>query len=244
MFHIFMSEIIKLKRSYIGYIHIATMIIYPVLLSVLLGLNRYIKTKQTIMVDFFIIISIASPVMISILAAMFNDREVKAGEYKNELSTPYHPVNVIQIQILFYIILYFCEITLSFVIYWIILRLFFNVMFLPFYYCILFCIFFSSLSIIQYFMSFIIAKMFNTTGVLIFGFMGFILSALSETVIFDKSWIILPWAWQIRTIGLFKVNIVSNKNQFVEYISLYISAVIITIVVFVIVRKLFKMSFK
>lgn len=133
MFNIFMSEIIKLKRSYIGYIHIATMIIYPVLLSVLLGLNRYIKTKQTIMVDFFIIISIASPVMISILAAMFNDREVKAGEYKNELSTPYHPVNVIQIQILFYIILYFCEITLSFVIYWIILRLFFNVMFLLLY---------------------------------------------------------------------------------------------------------------
>ena len=218
MRNVFSSEMIKLKRSYIGYIHIATMIIYPVVLAFLLGLNKYIKTPQTVMIDFFIIISIASPVMISILAAIFNDREVKAGGYKNILSTPYVPVNIMLIQVMFYILLYFCEIILSFIIYWILLRLLFNIMFLPFYYCLLFCVFFASLSIVQYFMSFIIAKLFNTTGVLIFGFMGFILSALSETVIFDNSWTVVPWAWQIRTIALFKTNIVSNENQFVDYI--------------------------
>lgn len=244
MRNVFSSEMIKLKRSYIGYIHIATMIIYPVVLAFLLGLNKYIKTPQTVMIDFFIIISIASPVMISILAAIFNDREVKAGDYKNILSTPYVPVNIMLIQVMFYILLYFCEIILSFIIYWILLRLLFNIMFLPFYYCLLFCVFFASLSIVQYFMSFIIAKLFNTTGVLIFGFMGFILSALSETVIFDNSWTVVPWAWQIRTIALFKNNIVSNENQFVDYIILYIPAIIITIVIILIVRKLFKISFK
>lgn len=244
MRNVFSSEMIKLKRSYIGYIHIATMIIYPVVLAFLLGLNKYIKTPQTVMIDFFIIISIASPVMISILAAIFNDREVKAGGYKNILSTPYVPVNIMLIQVMFYILLYFCEIILSFIIYWILLRLLFNIMFLPFYYCLLFCVFFASLSIVQYFMSFIIAKIFNTTGVLIFGFMGFILSCLSETVIFDSSWTVVPWAWQIRTIALFKTNIVSNENQFVDYIILYIPAIIITIVIILIVRKLFKISFK
>ncbi|MCK8635993.1 ABC transporter permease [Apilactobacillus kunkeei] len=233
----FKSESIKLINSYILYLHVASMIIFPTLLAVFFGINHYPLKSFVLLPNFFLVISFVSPVVISIVASMVNDRETKAGNYKNLLDTSMSPLKVFQSQIAFYWLLYLIEIILSFAIYGLILNVVFNVAPFPYFILLGFCILFSLLALIQYEVCFLASYIFGTAGSLVLGFAGLILSALSETVIFDNVWEFIPWSWQIRSIAFFQNG--TTLNESIHYALLYIFSIIISLVLLFICNKIF-----
>ncbi|KOY70596.1 lantibiotic immunity ABC transporter MutG family permease subunit [Apilactobacillus kunkeei] len=234
---VFKSEAIKLINSHILYFHITAMVIFPTLLAVFFGKNHYPLTNFVLIPNFFLIISFIGPVVISIVASMVNDRETKAGNYKNLLDTSISPLKVFQSQIAFYWSLYLTEIILSFYIYGLILNIVFHAPLFPYFMLLVFCILFSLLAVIQYELCFLASYIFGTAGSLILGFAGLILSALSETVLFDNVWEFIPWSWQIRSIAFFQNG--TTINDSIHYAFLYIFSILISLVLLFVCNKIF-----
>ncbi len=203
--NIFTSEYRKLKRSLILYIHIIIFIFFPLILGLYYRNKVAYLGQNTIYTVFYETLAIASPIMISIVTCLVFDREEKAGKFKNWLSTPFNKVALLQIQLIFYWLLYFIEIIGVSLIFYLIIDFPIKTYILP--KIILVSTLFSILGFSLYQITFIFSLKWNTSGALIIGIFGVILAFLGITSLFDNYWVLFPWTWQIRTVIFWQPNI-------------------------------------
>lgn len=228
---VFKSESIKLKRSFLLYLHLIVLIVFPVVLAIYYGArSRYISSK-TIVITFFEILAMATPIMISIIVSMVYDREEKAGNFKNWLSEATNKGDLIQFQLIYYWFWYAIEILGISIIFYLILVINYHMVGIAFTSFILTSVVFIILAIFQYELTEIVALKWGVGGALVLGFFGTVISLLGITSLLDFVWPIVPWTWQIRLITFWQNGITSGLLQvtLLEYIiPLILTVVLLT----------------
>lgn len=231
---IFSSEMLKSKRSFIFWAHFVSIIGFPILLGGYYG-SRYPAVHSTqIIISYYEFLAILTPLAISIVTCVVFDREQKAGNFKNLLSLPENKAVVIQIQLLYYWLLYAVVVLGSTVIYYFILEYLFGLTMPSFYLLIITSLAFSLVAFFQYELAYLITSVWNAGSGLVIGFFGSLLAILSITVLLDKIWFFMPWSWQIRLIAFWQPGTLKNTQMLFWYASKYIFCVILTILILVI----------
>lgn len=228
---VFKAENIKLKRSFLLYMHLIILLAFPILLGLYYDSRKLSITSTTMMIIFYEILAIASPIIISIVICLVFDREEKAGNFKNWLNQPYSKAKAIHSQLSYYWLWYLFEIIATTLIYYLILVSLYHITGISFLKVIVTSIVFSLCGLVQYELTQTIALKWNIGGSLIMGFFGTIISLLSITSLFDLIWPVIPWAWQIRLITFWRSDISLSLTQLtaLEYICPFIMTILIII---------------
>ncbi|MDO7803159.1 lantibiotic immunity ABC transporter MutG family permease subunit [Pediococcus acidilactici] len=231
---IFRSETMKIRRSFILWMHIFSAIVFPVLLGAYYG-NRYPTVNLTqVVISYYEFLSILTPIAVSIVICVIFDREQKAGNFKNVLSLPDSKVAIIQSQILYYWSLYALVVLGSTGIYYILLKFMFGLPMPSFFSIILTSIVFTLLAYVYYELTYLVIGLWGNGSGLILGFFGSLLSILSLTVLVDKAWAFIPWSWQIRLIGFWQPGVLQNTHMMFWYGSKYAVSVVLTMLMIII----------
>lgn len=234
---VFKAENIKLKRSFLLYMHLIILLAFPILLGLYYGSRKLSVTSTTMMIIFYEILAMASPIIISIVICLVFDREEKAGNFKNWLTEPYSKAKAIQSQLTYYWLWYLIEIIIITLIYYLILVCLYRINGISFLKVIVTSIVFVLCGLVQYELTQAVALKWSIGGSLIMGFFGTVISLLSITSLFDFIWPVIPWAWQIRLITFWQSNISLGliKLTALEYICPFI----MTILIIILCRKYF-----
>ncbi|QNQ81386.1 ABC transporter permease [Lactobacillus sp. PV034] len=213
------AEIMKMRRSFLLFLHLIILILFPLAVGMYYGNRKDSITSASMVIIFFEILSISSPILISIVVSSVFDREEKAGKFKNWLTEPVKKGIVVQDQLYYYWGLYGVEIIGTSLIYYLVLRLnsVNNVSFLK---LIGVSIVFALCGLAQYELAQCAALKWNIGGTLTIGFFGTVISLLSITSLFDIVWPIIPWAWQMRLITFWQPGISWDliKLVMIEYL--------------------------
>ena len=230
----------KLRRSFILWIHIFSAIVFPVLLGIYYG-NRYptVNLSQVI-INYYEFLSILTPIAISIVVCVIFDREQKAGHFKNILSLPESKVTIIKSQILYYWSLYAVVVVGSTIIYYVLLKFVFNLPMPSFFSIIITSVVLTLLAYFYYELTYLAIGLLGNGSGLIIGFFGSLISVLSLTVLVDKVWPFIPWSWQIRLIGFWQPGVLQSTHIMLWYSYKYVTSVILTIIIIIVSSVCYK----
>ena len=218
--HVFRAENLKLKRSFLLYLHVIVLFLYPIMMALYLGGRKRIISPDRIITVYFDILALATPIIISIVISLVYDREEKAGHFKNWLSESIEKQRLIQLQLDYYYFLYIIEIVGMSLIFYGFIFAFYQVNTISCLKFLLTVLGFALLGFCQYEIAELFALKWGTGGCLILGFFGTVITFLGPTVLLDWIWPILPWAWQIR-LNTFWQNGISDsliKITLAEYL--------------------------
>lgn len=204
---IFKAENIKLHRSMLLYLHLAALIIFPLLIGVYYGSRKNLTTSANMVDMFNTILALISPLAISIVVSVVFDREEKAGNFQNWLTQPMSKGKTIMGQLIFYWLLYVIEVIGTNLIYYLVLTAVFHVTGISFLKLFSLSIVFAVLGFLQYEFAELVSLKWNIGGSLILGFFGSVISMLGVTSLFDLVWPFIPWAWQSRLTVFWRLNI-------------------------------------
>ncbi|MCX8722306.1 MULTISPECIES: lantibiotic immunity ABC transporter MutG family permease subunit [unclassified Lactobacillus] len=204
---IFKAENIKLHRSMLLYLHLAALIIFPLLIGVYYGSRKNLTTSANMVDMFNTILALISPLAISIVVSVVFDREEKAGNFQNWLTQPMTKGKTIMGQLIFYWLLYVIEVIGTNLIYYLVLTAVYHVTGISFLKLFSLSIVFAVLGFLQYEFAELVSLKWNIGGSLILGFFGSVISMLGVTSLFDLVWPFIPWAWQSRLTVFWRLNI-------------------------------------
>lgn len=204
---IFKAENIKLHRSMLLYLHLAALIIFPLLIGVYYGSRKNLTTSANMVDMFNTILALISPLAISIVVSVVFDREEKAGNFQNWLTQPMSKGKTIMGQLIFYWLLYVIEVIGTNLIYYLVLTAVYHVTGISFLKLFSLSIVFAVLGFLQYEFAELVSLKWNIGGSLILGFFGSVISMLGVTSLFDLVWPFIPWAWQSRLTVFWRLNI-------------------------------------
>ena len=204
---IFKAENIKLHRSMLLYLHLAALIIFPLLIGVYYGSRKNLTTSANMVDMFNTILALISPLAISIVVSVVFDREEKAGNFQNWLTQPMSKGKTIMGQLIYYWLLYVIEVIGTNLIYYLILTAVYHVTGISFLKLFSLSIVFAVLGFLQYEFAELVSLKWNIGGSLILGFFGSVISMLGVTSLFDLVWPFIPWAWQSRLTVFWRLNI-------------------------------------
>lgn len=237
---IFNSENLKIKRSFILWVHIASIIVFPALLGGYYGSRYPAVHVAQIIVNYYEFLAILTPLAINIVTCIIFDREQKAGNFKNLLSLSENKAAVIQTQMFYYWALYTIVVLGGTLIYFLILKCFFGLTMPSFYLLLITSMVFSLVALFQYELAYLVTSIWGAGSSLVIGFFGSLLAVLSITVLLDKVWFLIPWSWQIRLIGFWQPGVLENSQIAFWYASKYIPCVILTILILTISSAYYK----
>lgn len=204
---IFKAENIKLHRSMLLYLHLAALIIFPLLIGVYYGSRKNLTTSANMVDMFSTILALISPLAISIVVSVVFDREEKAGNFQNWLTQPMSKGKTIMGQLIYYWLLYVIEVIGTNLIYYLVLTAVYHVTGISFLKLFSLSIVFAVLGFLQYEFAELVSLKWNIGGSLILGFFGSVISMLGVTSLFDLVWPFIPWAWQSRLTVFWRLNI-------------------------------------
>lgn len=204
---IFKAENIKLHRSMLLYLHLAALIIFPLLIGVYYGSRKNLTTSANMVDMFNTILALISPLAISIVVSVVFDREEKAGNFQNWLIQPMSKGKTIMGQLIYYWLLYVIEVIGTNLIYYLVLTAVYHVTGISFFKLFSLSIVFAVLGFLQYEFAELVSLKWNIGGSLILGFFGSVISMLGVTSLFDLVWPFIPWAWQSRLTVFWRLNI-------------------------------------
>ncbi|QYN54455.1 lantibiotic immunity ABC transporter MutG family permease subunit [Lactobacillus panisapium] len=204
---IFKAENIKLHRSMLLYLHLAALIIFPLLIGVYYGSRKNLTTSANMVDMFNTILALISPLAISIVVSVVFDREEKAGNFQNWLTQPMSKGKTIMGQLIYYWLLYVIEVIGTNFIYYLVLTAVYHVTGISFLKLFSLSIVFAVLGFLQYEFAQLVSLKWNIGGSLILGFFGSVISMLGVTSLFDLIWPFIPWAWQSRLTVFWRLNI-------------------------------------
>ncbi len=204
---IFKAENIKLHRSMLLYLHLAALIIFPLLIGVYYGSRKNLTTSANMVDMFNTILALISPLAISIVVSVVFDREEKAGNFQNWLTQPMSKGKTIMGQLIYYWLLYVIEVIGTNLIYYLVLTAVYHVTGISFLKLFSLSIVFAVLGFLQYEFAELVSLKWNIGGSLILGFFGSVISMLGVTSLFDLVWPFIPWAWQGRLTVFWRLNI-------------------------------------
>lgn len=204
---IFKAENIKLHRSMLLYLHLAALIIFPLLIGVYYGSRKNLTTSANMVDMFNTILALISPLAISIVVSVVFDREEKAGNFQNWLTQPMSKGKTIMGQLIYYWLLYVIEVIGTNLIYYLVLTAVYHVTGISFLKLFSLSIVFAVLGFLQYEFAELVSLKWNIGGSLILGFFGSVISMLGVTSLFDLVWPLIPWAWQSRLTVFWRLNI-------------------------------------
>ncbi|MCX8725205.1 lantibiotic immunity ABC transporter MutG family permease subunit [Lactobacillus sp. B4007] len=204
---IFKAENIKLHRSMLLYLHLAALIIFPLLIGIYYGSRKNLTTSANIVDMFSTILALISPLAISIVVSVVFDREEKAGNFQNWLTQPMSKGKTIMGQLIYYWLLYVIEVIGTNLIYYLVLTAVYHVTGISFLKLFSLSIVFAVLGFLQYEFAELVSLKWNIGGSLILGFFGSVISMLGVTSLFDLVWPFIPWAWQSRLTVFWRLNI-------------------------------------
>ena len=204
---IFKAENIKLHRSMLLYLHLAALIIFPLLIGVYYGSRKNLTTSANMVDMFNTILALISPLSISIVVSVVFDREEKAGNFQNWLTQPMSKGKTIMGQLIYYWLLYVIEVIGTNLIYYLVLTAVYHVTGISFLKLFSLSIVFAVLGFLQYEFAELVSLKWNIGGSLILGFFGSVISMLGVTSLFDLVWPFIPWAWQSRLTVFWRLNI-------------------------------------
>lgn len=204
---IFKAENIKLHRSMLLYLHLAALIIFPLLIGVYYGSRKNLTTSANMVDMFNTILALISPLAISIVVSVVFDREEKAGNFQNWLTQPMSKGKTIMGQLIYYWLLYVIEVIGTNLIYYLVLTAIYHVTGISFLKLFSLSIVFAVLGFLQYEFAELVSLKWNIGGSLILGFFGSVISMLGVTSLFDLIWPFIPWAWQSRLTVFWRLNI-------------------------------------
>lgn len=234
MVNIFRAELIKNKRSSILWLHLFALIAFPIILGVYYGVHVRC-TGQIAVKMYYQLVSLVTPLVISIIITIVNRRESKAGHFKNLISVPKRKERMLNEQLFFYIVLYLIVILGSSIIYWGVFSKLSGGFLLK---GIVISLFMWLLSISQYEIYRIIAYVFGNGITLLLGIIGSFIAVLGNTILFDKFWFVIPWTWQGR-LAVFYSQIVP-VSVLKMYAMQYILCLIITLFIYIASTTIFK----
>lgn len=223
------AENAKLKRSFLLYMHLIILVAFPILLGLYYGSRRFAISSANMVITFYEILAMASPIIISIVICLVFDREEKAGDFKNWLTEPYSKGKVIQSQLNYYWLWYVIEIIGISLIYYLILVGLYHITGISFLKLLVTSIVFALCGLVQYELAQIVVLKWGIGGSLVMGFFGTVVSLLGITSLFDFIWPVIPWAWQIRLITFWQhgISLGLIKLTALEYICPLIMMLII-----------------
>ena len=169
---IFKAENIKLHRSMLLYLHLAALIIFPLLIGVYYGSRKNLTTSANMVDMFNTILALISPLAISIVVSVVFDREEKAGNFQNWLTQPMSKGKTIMGQLIYYWLLYVIEVIGTNLIYYLVLTAVYHVTGISFLKLFLLSIVFAVLGFLQYEFAELVSLKWNIGGILICGFFG------------------------------------------------------------------------
>lgn len=204
---IFKAENIKLHRSMLLYLHLAALIIFPLLIGVYYGSRKNLTTSANMVDMFNTILALISPLAISIVVSVVFDREEKAGNFQNWLTQPMSKGKTIMGQLIYYWLLYVIEVIGTNLIYYLVLTAVYHVTGISFLKLFSLSIVFAVLGFLQYEFAELVSLKWNIGGSLILGFFGSVISMLGVTSLFDLIWPFIPWTWQSRLTVFWRLNI-------------------------------------
>lgn len=204
---IFKAENIKLHRSMLLYLHLAALIIFPLLIGVYYGSRKNLTTSANMVDMFNTILALISPLAISIVVSVVFDREEKAGNFQNWLTQPMNKGKIVMGQLIFYWLLYVIEVIGANLIYYLVLTAVYHVTGISFLKLFSLSIVFAVLGFLQYEIAELVSLKWNIGGSLILGFFGSVISMLGVTSLFDLVWPVIPWTWQSRLTVFWRLNI-------------------------------------
>lgn len=204
---IFKAENIKLHRSMLLYLHLAALIIFPLLIGVYYGSRKNLTTSANMVDMFNTILALISPLAISIVVSVVFDREEKAGNFQNWLTQPMSKGKTIMGQLIYYWLLYVIEVIGTNLIYYLVLTAVYHVTGISFLKLFSLSIVFAVFGFLQYEFAELVSLKWNIGGSLILGFFGSVISMLGVTSLFDLIWPFIPWAWQSRLTVFWRLNI-------------------------------------
>ncbi|WP_103752131.1 lantibiotic immunity ABC transporter MutG family permease subunit [Lactobacillus panisapium] len=204
---IFKAENIKLHRSMLLYLHLAALIIFPLLIGVYYGSRKNLTTSANMVDMFNTILALISPLAISIVVSVVFDREEKAGNFQNWLTQPMSKGKTIMGQLIYYWLLYVIEVIGTNLIYYLVLTAVYHVTGISFLKLFSLSVVFAVLGFLQYEFAELVSLKWNIGGSLILGFFGSVISMLGVTSLFDLVWPFIPWAWQSRLTVFWRLNI-------------------------------------
>lgn len=207
---IFKAENIKLHRSMLLYLHLAALIIFPLLIGVYYGSRKNLTTSANMVDMFNTILALISPLAISIVVSVVFDREEKAGNFQNWLTQPMSKGKTIMGQLIYYWLLYVIEVIGTNLIYYLVLTAVYHVTGISFFKLFSLSIVFAVLGFLQYEFAELVSLKWNIGGSLILGFFGSVISMLGVTSLFDLVWPFIPWAWQSRLTVFWRLNILAD----------------------------------
>lgn len=222
------AENIKLHRSMLLYLHLAALIIFPLLMGVYYGSRKNLTSPENMINIFDLSLALVSPLAISIVVCLVFDREEKAGNFKNWLTEPMSKGKIVTGQLVYYWLLYVIEIIGTSLIYYLILTVIYKVAGISFIKLLLTSIVFALLGFLEYELAEFAAMKWNVGGSLILGFFGSVISILGTTSLFDLIWPIIPWAWQSRLTVFWLPNIPVIYRKIVALS--YIVPIILTVI--------------
>lgn len=204
---IFKAENIKLHRSMLLYLHLAALIIFPLLIGIYYGSRKNLTTSANMVDMFNTILALISPLAISIVVSVVFDREEKAGNFQNWLTQPMSKGKTIMGQLIYYWLLYVIEVIGTNLIYYLVLTAVYHVTGISFLKLFSLSVVFAVLGFLQYEFAELVSLKWNIGGSLILGFFGSVISMLGVTSLFDLVWPFIPWAWQSRLTVFWRLNI-------------------------------------
>lgn len=207
---IFKAENIKLHRSMLLYLHLAALIIFPLLIGVYYGSRKNLTTSANMVDMFNTILALISPLAISIVVSVVFDREEKAGNFQNWLTQPMNKGKIVMGQLIYYWLLYVIEVIGANLIYFLVLTAVYHVTGISFLKLFSLSIVFAVLGFLQYEIAELVSLKWNIGGSLILGFFGSVISMLGVTSLFDLVWPVIPWTWQSRLTVFWRLNIPSD----------------------------------
>ncbi|MFK5704822.1 ABC transporter permease [Ligilactobacillus sp. LYQ139] len=234
MVNIFRAEFIKNKRSSILWLHLFALVAFPIILGVYYGVHVRC-TAQIAVKMYYQLVSLMTPLVISIIITIVNKRESKAGHFKNLISVPTRKERMLNEQLFFYIVLYLIVILGSSIIYWGVFSKLSGGFLLK---GIVISLFMWILSISQYEIYRIIAYVFSNGITLLLGIIGSFTAVLGNTVLFDKFWFLIPWIWQGRLAVFYSQAVPVSILKM--YAMQYILCLIITLFIYIVSNVIFK----
>ena len=189
------------------YLHLAALIIFPLLIGIYYGSRKNLTTSANMVDMFNTILALISPLAISIVVSVVFDREEKAGNFQNWLTQPMSKGKTIMGQLIYYWLLYVIEVIGTNLIYYLVLTAVYHVTGISFLKLFSLSIVFAVLGFLQYEFAELVSLKWNIGGSLILGFFGSVISMLGVTSLFDLVWPFIPWAWQSRLTVFWRLNI-------------------------------------
>jgi lantibiotic protection ABC transporter MutG family permease subunit len=226
---VFAAETIKLRRSPLLILHAVVLAIYPLVMAFYDGQRCQSISAAGMVMTFFELIAVVSPVLISIVVSMVYDREKNAGSFKNMLAQPMPAGRMIRFQLGYYWMLYAIEVIGSSALFLLWLWVFFRLTTIPAGPFLLTAMAFALLGLAQYFLAQLVVVRWGVGATLTMGFFGTVIALLGTTVIFDWIWPIVPWAWQIRLVTFWMPGVSSGVRRLTGI--LYVMAAVVLAIV-------------